>query len=203
MDFSGQVIFDPESCDRRMDYNSVNFIINLLGSMQYHHYLLRWGVIYMKKIFNICILLLSLIGCSNSVVSTNSSSCPCENLTIDNTKYTIESILGLSKENVYRAIKFKGISYEIKEKYFEKVYEFLDREYMMTNMKYIDDNFIEYYKEEILWVMFLNEDYSVVIRQVFNETGDSYLIILDADPYISNLITKEENESFLSSVYMK
>lgn len=74
---------------------------------------------------------------------------------------------------------------------------------MMTNMKYIDDNFIKYYKEEILWVMFLNEDYSVVIRQLFNETGDSYLIILDADPYISNLITKEENESFLSSVYMK
>ena len=157
----------------------------------------------MKKILSIGILLLSLIGCSNSVVSTNSSTCPCENLTIDNTKYTIESILELSKENVYRAIKFKGTSYEIKEKYFEKVYEFLDREYMMTNMKYIDDNFIKYYKEEILWVMFLNEDYSVVIRQVFNETGDSYLIIFDADPYISNLITKEENESFLSSVYMK
>ena len=31
VDFNGQVIFDPESCDRRMDYNSVKFYNKFIG----------------------------------------------------------------------------------------------------------------------------------------------------------------------------
>jgi hypothetical protein len=156
----------------------------------------------MKKILNICILLLSLIACSNNVASN--STCPCENLIKENnTKYSIFDITGLTKDDIFRVTTVKKENqpiYEIKEEDFAKFFNFIDREYTMTNFKYINDNFIKYKKEEIVWVMLENENYGISFNQIFIENGDSYLLMNDADPYISSLITKDEHSNFLNSI---
>ena len=156
----------------------------------------------MKKIISICVLLLSLVGCSNNVVSNNSS-CPCEGLMENNIKYTIETIKNIDKDDVIRiasVYKSDSTTYEIKEEYFGIFFDFVNKEYTMTNMKYIDDNFIKYKETAIQWIMLVNENYGVGINQVFYENGDSFLLIFDINPYISDVITKEENNLFLSSV---
>ena len=157
----------------------------------------------MKKVLNICVLLLSLVGCSNSVISTNSSTCPCEGLMENNTKYTIETIENIAKDDVIRiasVYKSDSTTYEIKEEYFDIFFDFVNKEYTMTNRKYIDDNFIKYKETAIQWIMLINENYGVGVNQIFDENGNSYLLLFDADPYISDLITKEENESFFNTI---
>ena len=158
----------------------------------------------MKKIISAFILLLSLLGCSNNVISN--STCPCENLTKENdTKYTIESLDYVKKDEINEIYIWSnrgGIKKILKIEYLDTFYNFIDREYLKTNMKYIEDNYDYDDSRDNIWAMSICEERLILIKiyQLFLENGDSYLFLFDSNPYISTLITKEENENFLNSI---
>ena len=160
----------------------------------------------MKKIISTFILLLSLTSCSNNIIS--SSTCPCENLVKENNiVYTLESIIGVTKEDEFDMFTFYNakkegdylVSNVIDQKYKSNFYDFLNQDYRMTNYKYIDDNY-KNHDDLISWIFSFNGEYMIIFHQIFLENGDSFLLLRDSDPYISSIISKEVFDEFLIDI---
>ena len=160
----------------------------------------------MKVIINTFMLLLSLTSCSSNVAS--SSTCPCGNLIKENnTIYTLESIIGVTKEDEFDMFTFYNakqegnylVSNKIDQKYKSIFYDYLNQDYRMTNYKYIDDNYKEH-NDVTEWILSFNGEYMIIFHQILFENGDSFLLLRDSDPYISSIISKEVFDEFLIDI---
>ena len=157
----------------------------------------------MNKILNIFVLLSSLVGCSNNVVNINSS-CPCEDLLNDNKKYSFEDITTLNENNFSTIYEIWNVneSYKIDKHQYIHFYNFMNRDFYKTNREYIDDNYLFDDSVDIIWGLVLNDAIhtEIGIYQIFDNDGNSKLILIDSDTYITSLITKEENEMFFDNI---
>lgn len=157
----------------------------------------------MKKIISICVLLLSLVGCSNNVVSNNSA-CPCEDLLKENKRYSFEDITTLNENNFSTIYEICNVieSYKIDEHKYIHFYNFMNRDFYKTKREYIDDNYLFDDSNDIIWGLVLNDAIhtEIGIYQIFDNDGNSKLILIDSDTYITSLITKEENEMFFNNI---
>ena len=156
----------------------------------------------MKKIISICVLLLSLVGCANNV--TSSSACPCEDLLKENKRYSFEDITTLNENNFSTIYEICNVneSYKIDEQKYIHFYNFMNRDFYKTKREYIDENYLFDDSNDIIWGLVLNDAIhtEIGIYQIFDNDGNSKLILIDSDTYITSLITKEENEMFFDNI---
>ena len=163
----------------------------------------------MKKAINICLLLLSLVGCSNNIVNNSSTStCSCVKSPIDqSSKLTFKSVTNIGVEDIvsiYGYHYYQSFRTEIKQEDFEKFYSFVNREYTKVENTYLKEKFrheINAY-ESYRWYMNVNNHYFDIysILSEFDEEKNYYFIILGAkESYLSIPITPEEMKEFPST----
>ena len=149
----------------------------------------------MKKIISTFILLLSLVGCSNNVTSSNICSCV-ENPLNQECKLTFKLITNVGLEDI-TAIEggypAQSLRTKVKEEEFEAFYNLLDREYTKEDNEYLINNFI--YDAFIVWNISLKNKCIgfIKVETYFDYEMNNYFVIRGAkQSYISTALPNED-----------
>ena len=157
----------------------------------------------MKKIFNLCILLLSLFGCSNNVSSNISSTCSCVKNPVDqNSKLTFKMIKNIDLEDITAIECYypsSSLRTKIENDKFDEFYYLLNREYTKVDNNYLEKEFNYIKKEAAVCDIYAKNHYlgGVSLNNVFDEKNIYFVIPGAKESYLSIPISKEECNELL------
>lgn len=151
----------------------------------------------MRKIMKIVILLISIIGCSNNISSTEKCSCA-DNPLNQECKLTFKLITNINKDDIISitgSYPSQSLSTKVKEENISNFYQVMNREYKLVSNDYLVSNFIYDRYESYAWYIKINNHIldSITINGVYDENKEYHFIIPGAiESYLSTPISNEE-----------
>jgi hypothetical protein len=152
-----------------------------------------------KKVLNICLLLFSLVGCSNNL--TNSTTCSCVKNPVDcSTKLTFQIITDIYVEDIVSitgGYYYSSLLTEIRNEKFEDFYNCVNQEYTKIDNEFLEEKFnynLNIYETYIWHITVENKYYSnISLFSAFDEDKNYYFIISGRkQSYISSPISSNE-----------
>lgn len=149
----------------------------------------------MKKTISVLVLMLSLIGCSNNISSSNTCSCVANPLNQE-CKLTFKLITNIGLEDI-TAIEggypYQSLRTKIKEEDFDSFYNLLNKEYTKVDNEYL----LEKFKDDVFcnWNIYVSNKFIgyVNVESHFDENMNYYFMIRGAkQSYISFPIPNSE-----------
>ena len=153
----------------------------------------------MKKVLNICVLLLSLVGCSNNL--TNSTTCSCVKNPVDcSSKLTFQIITDVNLDDIVSITggrHYSSFLTKIKNEKFEDFYNCLNQEYTKIDNEFLEEKFnynLNVYETYIWHITVKNKYYSSIsLFSEVDEDNNYYFIISGKkQSYISSPISTNE-----------
>ena len=151
----------------------------------------------MRKIMKIVILLMSIIGCSNNISSTEKCSCA-DNPLNQECKLTFKLITNINEDDVISingSYPSQSLSTKVKEENISNFYQVMNREYKLVSNDYLASNFNYERYESYAWYIKINNHIldSITINGVYDEYKNYYFIIPGAiESYLSTPISNDE-----------